>query len=94
MAHEARLDADASANIQYGYTCVFMPDAGEYGEFTKSVGKWKKTCFQCGYLFVLKKLVSVAQLAEDTALNSERVEDLKEKLRTAVWDKDCHSGER
>ena len=39
-SHEARLDDDASANMQYGFTCVFMPDAGEHGEYTKSVGKW------------------------------------------------------
>ena len=86
MAHEARREVNASTDIQYGFTCVFITEPGGYGEFPKSVGKWKKTCHQCGRLKVLKDFVSVAQLAEDTALNSERAEEMKDKLMMAVWD--------
>ena len=56
-SHEARneppeADENPRANRQFGYTCVFMSDAGEGGYFTEAVGKWKMVCFQCGYLFL------------------------------------------
>ena len=63
-----------------------MSDAGEGGYFTEAVGKWKQVCFQCGYLFLLEKVVTLQQMVEDISLTSQRFEDLKERLRTVTGD--------
>ena len=86
MAHEARLSPNASANVQYGFTCVFITDAGDYEEYSRSVGEWKKCCFQCAYLRKLRDYVSAAQMAQDTAINAARVEEMKDKLKVPVND--------
>ena len=63
-----------------------MSDAGEGGYFTEAVGKWKMVRFQCGYLFLLKKVATLQQMVEDTSLTSQRFGDLKERLRTVTGD--------
>ena len=70
----------------YGFTSVFMSDPGEHQEYSDSVNRWKQVCFQCGYLKVLRDYSSVARQAMDTSVQSERVQDLKDKLKDSLLD--------
>ena len=83
---ESRLEHDASPEMCYGFTSVFMSDSGEHQEYSDSVNRWKQVCFQCGYLKVLRDYSSVARQVMDTAAQAERVQDIKEKQEDSVQD--------
>ncbi len=72
------------AHREYGFTCIFIDDKGEGGYHTRAEGHWKPACFQCGYLWELRKVVKLNKQLKETAIQSGQFRHLTIELKNAT----------